>query len=65
MFVYRVDHDVGNSSQSHCLTCNSSADCQYVDASFSHSGQYYILACLGPGIPSYNLRHADGRISQL
>ena len=39
-----------------CITCNESPDCQYVSASFSYSGQYYILECLGPGIPFYKLR---------
>lgn len=43
-----------------CLTCNASADCQYVDASFSGSGRHYVLGCLGPGIPSYRLRQTNG-----
>jgi len=63
--VYRVSGDAKNGSQSKCLTCNGSSSCQYIDATFSHTGQYYILACLGPGVPSYSLRHADGRTSQL
>ena len=60
----RVVADAHNSSKSQCLTCNGSSECQYVDASFSLSGQYYILACLGPDVPSYRLRHADGHLSQ-
>jgi len=63
--ICRVAGDARNGTQSRCLTCSGSSDCQYVDASFSHTGQYYILACLGPGVPSYRLHHADGRTSQL
>ncbi|XP_056013194.1 dipeptidyl peptidase 4-like isoform X2 [Ostrea edulis] len=39
-----------------CLTCDYSPDCQYVSASFSHSGEYYVLGCLGPAVPYYVLK---------
>jgi len=39
-----------------CLSCDIGADCQYVQASFSSSGKYYILGCLGPDIPHYTLK---------
>ncbi len=39
-----------------CMTCNRPSGCQYVSASFSYSGKYYILECLGPDIPSYMLK---------
>jgi len=39
-----------------CLTCNSTnSSCQYHSASFSHTANYYILECLGPGMPSWTL----------
>ena len=37
-----------------CITCEmDSATCKYWKAYFCLSGQYYILACLGPGIPIF------------
>ena len=39
-----------------CLSCDIGANCQYVQASFSSSGKYYILGCLGPDIPHYTLK---------
>ena len=38
-----------------CLTCNLSADCQYVLPSFSPSARFYVRYCLGPGVPSTDL----------
>ena len=38
------------------MTCDYRSDCQYVSASFSQSGQYFILECLGPGVPTFHLR---------
>lgn len=48
-----------------CLTCNLSDDCQYVSASFGSGGRYYILGCLGPGIPNYRLKDTDGLIDDM
>ncbi|KAK7113666.1 dipeptidyl peptidase 4-like isoform X2 [Littorina saxatilis] len=40
-----------------CLTCDIDEEgCQYVDAAFSPSNSFYILSCLGPGVPYYSLR---------
>ncbi|XP_022322277.2 dipeptidyl peptidase 4-like isoform X35 [Crassostrea virginica] len=39
-----------------CVTCEYSPDCQYFSASFSHSGKYYMLGCLGPAVPYFVLR---------
>ncbi|KAL4217014.1 diacylglycerol pyrophosphate phosphatase [Mactra antiquata] len=38
-----------------CITCNLSEHCLYVDASFGPTGDFYILECLGPGVPYYSL----------
>ena len=47
-----------------CLTCDLSEDCQYVSASFSDSGKYYILSCLGPGVPQDFLRGTDNGLGK-
>ncbi|KAK3082967.1 hypothetical protein FSP39_010233 [Pinctada imbricata] len=39
-----------------CLTCQYDKSCQYVSASFSASGRYYMLGCQGPGVPYYILK---------
>ncbi|KAL3856093.1 hypothetical protein ACJMK2_015288 [Sinanodonta woodiana] len=44
-----------------CLTCSYAEDCQYVSASFSTSGKFYVLGCEGPAVPTYILRSADGK----
>ena len=38
-----------------CVSCDEGADCQYVSARFSDTGRFYVLACLGPGVPRYTL----------
>ncbi|KAK7492831.1 hypothetical protein BaRGS_00015969 [Batillaria attramentaria] len=39
-----------------CLTCDIDEErCQFVETIFSPSTEYYILHCLGPGIPYYSL----------
>ncbi|KAI0208278.1 hypothetical protein LSAT2_007033 [Lamellibrachia satsuma] len=38
-----------------CVSCYHGPDCQYVSARFSASGRFYVLACLGPGVPRYSL----------
>jgi dipeptidyl aminopeptidase/acylaminoacyl peptidase len=37
----------------HCLSC--STPCKYSTASFSNSGEFYMLSCTGPDVPSYTL----------
>ncbi|KAK3607751.1 hypothetical protein CHS0354_040656 [Potamilus streckersoni] len=44
-----------------CLTCTYAEGCQYVSASFSTLGNFYVLGCEGPDVPSYILRSTDGR----
>ncbi|XP_067137399.1 A-type potassium channel modulatory protein DPP6-like isoform X2 [Centruroides vittatus] len=39
-----------------CLTCNLDEQCLYNDVEFSPSGKYYILQCLGPGLPKTEIR---------
>ena len=40
-----------------CLTCDEGTDCGYASASFSWSSDYYVLACLGPAVPTYTLKY--------
>lgn len=39
-----------------CLTCNLGDDCLHNEGQFSPDGDYYIVHCLGPGIPRTELR---------
>lgn len=48
---FSVDHD----RKVNCITCDLDEKCQYVSASFSGSSRYFILECLGPGVPYYAL----------
>ncbi|KAH3789813.1 hypothetical protein DPMN_168002 [Dreissena polymorpha] len=41
--------------QPQCITCDLDPDCLYVDASFSVRGQFYVLSCKGPGVPSHQI----------
>ncbi|XP_035211112.1 venom dipeptidyl peptidase 4-like [Stegodyphus dumicola] len=43
-----------------CLTCDLGDDCTYHNAIFSPGSKYYILECLGPGVPWIDLRTTDG-----
>lgn len=43
-----------------CLTCGYHKDCQYNDVSLSATTEYYVLKCLGPGVPKYSLHTIDG-----
>lgn len=42
-----------------CLTCDIDPDCLYNDATFSTEYTYYVLECLGPGIPRIELRETE------
>ncbi|XP_055942974.1 inactive dipeptidyl peptidase 10-like isoform X1 [Argiope bruennichi] len=42
-----------------CLTCDLGDDCKYHNAIFSPGAKYYILECLGPGVPWIDLRATD------
>ncbi|XP_060074299.1 dipeptidyl peptidase 4-like isoform X2 [Ylistrum balloti] len=49
-----------NFRHTECLTCDLDPDhCRYYTASFSQSGKYYVLGCMGPGIPYYTLRSTE------
>ncbi|XP_045180059.2 inactive dipeptidyl peptidase 10-like [Mercenaria mercenaria] len=54
--LYRVttDKDSPNFHQPFCITCDINENCTYVNAKFGPTGQYYILECLGPGVPYYS-----------
>lgn len=46
-----------NNKEKVCLTCELDEErCQYVDVTFSSSTDFYVLNCMGPGIPYYSLR---------
>ncbi|GFV51290.1 venom dipeptidyl peptidase 4 [Trichonephila clavipes] len=42
-----------------CLTCDLGEECTYHNAIFSPGAKYYILECLGPGVPWIDLRNTD------
>ncbi|RWS30556.1 prolyl endopeptidase FAP-like protein, partial [Leptotrombidium deliense] len=44
-----------------CLTCNQTErNCSYHDAVFSRNAEYFILQCLGPGVPWTEFRISRG-----
>ncbi|ESO09361.1 hypothetical protein HELRODRAFT_190469 [Helobdella robusta] len=45
------------------MTCNETSDCQYVAATFGPKARHYILGCLGPRIPTYELKTVDSERS--
>ncbi|XP_015786539.1 inactive dipeptidyl peptidase 10 [Tetranychus urticae] len=42
-----------------CLSCDLSPSCTHNLAKFSPDGEYFILECLGPGIPRSELRYTE------
>ncbi|XP_059144564.1 dipeptidyl peptidase 4-like isoform X2 [Physella acuta] len=50
----------GGKGIAQCLTCELSENCQYNEVSMSDSSEFYILSCLGPGIPIYLLMSING-----
>ncbi|EDV21064.1 uncharacterized protein TRIADDRAFT_64278 [Trichoplax adhaerens] len=51
--VYSIATDGSNKK---CLSCSVRPnECEYFTGSFSSSGNYYVLGCRGPGIPSYQM----------
>lgn len=42
-----------------CLTCEMGLDCLHNDGQFAPDGQFFIVQCLGPGIPRTELRFAE------
>jgi dipeptidyl-peptidase-4 len=57
--VSTASHRPHVNSSPECLTCHLGDDCQYVDAQFSSTGEYYIEQCLGPAIPTYTLKRIN------
>lgn len=55
LYKTTTDPSAANFRVPDCITCNVSDDCQYVDAKFGASGEFYVLGCLGPGVPYFNL----------
>ncbi|XP_066544315.1 dipeptidyl aminopeptidase-like protein 6 [Amia ocellicauda] len=46
-----------------CLSCDLFDRCNYVSASFSHSMQYFLLSCKGPGVPTVTVHSTrDGQM---
>ncbi|RUS77449.1 hypothetical protein EGW08_014787, partial [Elysia chlorotica] len=43
-----------------CLTCNYNKNCQYNEISMATTTDFYVLKCLGPGIPKYSLHYMNG-----
>ncbi|XP_076351079.1 LOW QUALITY PROTEIN: dipeptidyl peptidase 4-like [Tachypleus tridentatus] len=43
-----------------CLTCDIGQDCLFNSATFSPDAKFYILDCLGPGVPRVELKAVDG-----
>lgn len=44
----------------HCLTCNqTSRNCSFHEALFSPSASFFVLQCLGPGVPWTEVRTTD------
>ncbi|XP_035828294.1 dipeptidyl peptidase 4 [Aplysia californica] len=57
MHLYSVEVSI---KQTRCLTCDYSKDCLYNEVSMSSTTDFYILKCLGPGVPKYSLMNIDG-----
>lgn len=49
-----TDKDSPTFHKLNCITCDIDEHCKYVDVKFGPTGQYYILECLGPGVPYYS-----------
>ncbi|XP_022241764.1 dipeptidyl peptidase 4-like [Limulus polyphemus] len=53
--------DLTSSNRSkECLTCAIGDNCLFNSATFSPGAKFYILECLGPGMPRLELRAVDG-----
>ena len=46
-----------------CLSCDIDEKCQYVKASFSSSGKYYVIGCIGPDVPYFMLKSTESNKS--
>ncbi|MBZ3875162.1 Dipeptidyl aminopeptidase-like protein 6 [Sciurus carolinensis] len=51
---------VGNFNRQ-CLSCDLVENCTYFSASFSHSSDFFLLKCEGPGVPTVTVHNATDR----
>ncbi|KAG8180229.1 hypothetical protein JTE90_016217 [Oedothorax gibbosus] len=55
--LYAVtDLSSSNPREQRCLTCSLDEDCLYYSATFSRDAHYFVLECLGPGVPRIEIR---------
>ncbi|KAL4231266.1 hypothetical protein ACF0H5_008846 [Mactra antiquata] len=65
LYSSTTDSDISNAKSPSCLTCNLYDDCLYVDASFDNNGEYLVLSCLGPGVPTHKLMTSEMTLVQM
>ncbi|CAK6434196.1 unnamed protein product [Pipistrellus nathusii] len=51
---------VGNFNRQ-CLSCDLVGNCTYFSASFSHSADFFLLTCEGPGVPMVTVHNTTDR----
>ncbi|XP_078260624.1 dipeptidyl peptidase 4 [Rhinoraja longicauda] len=57
--VYKVNIGAGT-QKPQCITCELMTErCQYYSAYFSRNGNYYLLSCYGPGVPTFGIYNAS------
>ncbi|KAG3277164.1 dipeptidyl peptidase like 6 [Ictidomys tridecemlineatus] len=56
----RSANTVGNFNRQ-CLSCDLVENCTYFSASFSHSSDFFLLKCEGPGVPTVTVHNATDR----
>uniref|UniRef100_A0A646QBZ2 Venom dipeptidyl peptidase 4 n=1 Tax=Hemiscolopendra marginata TaxID=943146 RepID=A0A646QBZ2_9MYRI len=49
--LYQIDETKSDDKLGECLTCELDPECLYVNTKFSVENSYFILECLGPGVP--------------
>ena len=66
MFLFRVSLPKSHLAlnEPECLTCDFPEGCQYITTSFSPTGKYYILNCLGPDVPTFMLKSTANNRSE-
>jgi hypothetical protein len=47
-----------------CLSCGLEPPCTYATSTFSKNTKFYVLQCLGPGVPYTLLKSTDGKYSE-
>lgn len=56
LFAIRTE---GESSPT-CLTCDLVPECLYSNAYFSSDATFYVMECLGPGVPRVQVHQVEG-----